>query len=90
MVQTISIVVKGKVQGVYFRQSAKEMAQQLGITGEVRNAYDGSVQIIATGHKDALQSFIDWCRKGPPRASVDEVHTTHQELQQFNGFSIVR
>ena len=58
MEQTISITVSGKVQGVFFRQSTKENALKLGITGEVRNTEDGKVFITATGSKDQLDKYI--------------------------------
>ena len=67
MLQTISITVSGKVQGVFYRQSTKEMATSLGITGQVKNLSDGSVYIIATGTKEQLDKLVDWCRQGPRR-----------------------
>ncbi len=90
MQETISIIVSGKVQGVFFRQSTKEKANQAGIRGEVRNTPDGKVAILATGDREKLDELIDWCRQGPPRARVTAVEVTNLPLQAFDDFSIIR
>lgn len=64
------IRVVGSVQGVFFRVSAKEQADSLGIAGFARNEDDGSVRIEAVGEEQALASFVAWCRKGPEFAKV--------------------
>ena len=87
---TVSITISGKVQGVWYRQSAKEQAQQLGITGQVRNEPDGSVYIIATGTKEKMDQFINWCKKGPPKARVTNINIKELLLQQFTHFTIER
>ena len=87
---TWSIRVKGKVQGVFFRQSTNEKANMLGLTGQVWNNADGSVSIQATGKTDALQALAEWCKQGPPRARVTTVDTEVIEDQSFEGFSILR
>ena len=90
MQQTISIVITGKVQGVFFRQSTREKAIKTGITGEVKNIADGSVTIIATGTREQLEELIQWCRQGPPKAVVKNVEVKELELQLFDHFSIHR
>lgn len=90
MLQTISITVSGRVQGVFFRQSTKDTANHLGISGQVRNLPDGNVHIIATGTKEQLEKFIAWCRQGPPKAMVTDVSIEELPLQEFNRFSIER
>ncbi len=90
MLQTISITVSGKVQGVYFRQSAKEKAIQLGLTGLVKNLRDGNVHILITGTPEQLESFKDWCKTGPPRAVVTGVEILELPLKLFDHFTIVR
>jgi acylphosphatase len=87
---TISITISGKVQGVYFRQSTKEKAKELGLTGQVKNLPDGSVHITATGTKEQLDKLEAWCRKGPSRAVVDNIIIKKLPLQQFEQFNIVR
>jgi acylphosphatase len=90
MLQTISITVTGKVQGVYYRQSAKEKALELDVTGIVRNLPDESVCIIATGSAEQLQALVEWCWQGPRRAQVKNVEVEKSALQSFDTFSIGR
>jgi acylphosphatase len=85
---TIHLLIKGRVQGVFFRVSAKEQADRLGVRGWVRNTSEGHVEIVASGDDNVLQQFIDWCRHGPPRAAVaDLINTPHPE-RGFRDFSI--
>lgn len=88
--RTIRLTIKGKVQGVYYRATAKDAATQLGITGWVRNLPDGNVEITATAEESVLKQFIQWCRQGPPRAMVNEVIVQEMEFEAFNGFRIIR
>lgn len=90
MEKTVSIIIKGRVQGVFFRQSTREKATTLGIKGEVKNMPDDTVQIIATGTPERIQQLIEWCRIGPPKARVEDVIIKELPLQSFERFSIVR
>jgi len=78
------------VQGVFFRQSTQEKANQLGIKGTVKNCDDDTVEIIATGSKEQLDKLVAWCREGPPKANVINVSTQELSLQQFYNFTIIR
>jgi acylphosphatase len=88
--ETISITITGKVQGVFYRQSAKEKALELGITGVVKNMPDGSVHIMASGTKDQLNQLVAWCKQGPPRAVVSAVHVEQTAPHAFFGFTVQR
>ena len=88
--KTIRLIIKGKVQGVFFRATAKEIADRLGIKGWVRNLPDDNVEIIATAAEEQLAQLIEWCKKGPPRAIVDEVIIEDTEAQAVKGFRIIR
>lgn len=90
MQRTISITITGKVQGVYFRQSAKEKALALGLSGQAKNLRDGNVHIIASGTQEQLAAFTDWCKKGPPRAVVAGVEISELPLKLFDHFMIDR
>jgi acylphosphatase len=90
MVQTLSILVSGKVQGVFYRQSAQEKAKELGLTGMVKNLSDGNVQIMATGSADQLNQLLAWCKQGPPRAVVTSVQVEKLAPQAYVGFTIQR
>jgi acylphosphatase len=84
----MSIIVSGKVQGVFYRQSTKEKATELNITGFVRNLPNGDVYIMATGTTEQLKVLVNWCWQGPRRAIVTEVSHQFQPLQQFDSFGI--
>ena len=71
--KTLHITVIGRVQGVWFRATAKEMADRLGLSGWARNTLDGSVEILAYGEEAALDQFVEWCRQGPPMAKIEKV-----------------
>ncbi len=90
MKQTISILVSGKVQGVFYRQSTREIAMAIGVNGQVRNLPDGRVAIIATGTKEELNKLVNWCRTGPPKAAVTSIETKELPLQEFDQFRIDR
>ncbi len=83
------IVVKGKVQGVYFRATACSIGIGLGLKGTVKNLPDGSVQIVAEGPRHALEEFISWCRTGPSGATVTELDITEGPLEDMKGFEIL-
>jgi acylphosphatase len=82
--------VNGRVQGVYFRQSTRQRAQQLGLCGWVRNCDDGSVEGVALGDDDALRQLRQWLQQGPPAAKVERVEWEAGELQQFADFEVLR
>ena len=88
--KTIRLTIKGKVQGVFFRATAKDIADDLGVKGWARNLPDRNVEITATATEDILQKFIDWCKQGPPKARVDEVIVEELNTAEFNGFRIIR
>ncbi len=70
------IHITGQVQGVNFRASAQRLARQLAVTGYARNQPDGSVLIVAEGSAEALDELANWCKIGPPRATVDQVEVS--------------
>lgn len=88
--KTIRVIIKGKVQGVFFRATAREMADNLGVKGWVKNAWGGDVEITATGMEDKLKQFIEWCKQGPPRAEVTDVIVEELPFENFSGFRVIR
>ncbi|HQK38448.1 MAG TPA: acylphosphatase [Bacteroidales bacterium] len=90
MKKHINITVTGRVQGVGFRYSAQEEAEELGIKGFVRNMPDGSVYIEAEGEEEDLLRFIDWCRQGPGYAHVKDLLIQEAPLGHFSDFEIRR
>jgi acylphosphatase len=89
-VKHLSIKISGIVQGVFFRASTKDAAERLGISGFVRNEPDGSVYIEAEGEEEKLTQFMEWCRHGPPRASVEKCEIIEGETQGYISFQVKR
>lgn len=84
-------MIKGRVQGVFFRASALEQATRLGVRGWVRNSADGSVEIVAEGFRKDIQELIEWCHHGPPGAHVRNVRIEWEGYQsEFRDFRIRR
>ncbi|HNS50950.1 MAG TPA: acylphosphatase [Anaerolineae bacterium] len=69
----LSAVVRGRVQGVGFRYHTRQRATELGLTGSVRNRWDGSVEVLAEGPRRQLEDLLAFLREGPPSAFVTEV-----------------
>ncbi len=80
------IHVKGRVQGVGFRYSAVREARSRGITGFVKNQYDGSVYIEAEGSQEQLLEFVEWCRRGP--GFVKSVTADTGEVENYSDFMV--
>lgn len=84
----VKVLVQGKVQGVFFRQSTRQTARELGLTGYVRNLADGSVEAVFVGERPALSLIIEFCRSGPPRARVDKVDVIWLSPEEIDGLDV--
>jgi acylphosphatase len=82
------VVVSGRVQGVFFRDSVRRMAASRGVAGWVRNNADGTVEAAFEGEPDAVEALIDFCRHGPRGAGVEQVEEREEEPQRETGFRI--
>lgn len=82
------LIISGRVQGVWFRASTREVAEQLGVSGWVRNIPGGRVEAVFEGDPEAVRQAIDWCHQGPPGARVDRVDVTWEEPVGEKGFTI--
>lgn len=80
--------VTGRVQGVWFRAWTREQAQELGVSGWVRNRSDGSVEAVVSGPSEAVEALITALREGPPAAEVEDVRVTETEAPTEPGFRI--
>jgi len=87
---TVHLLIKGKVQGVFYRATAKEIANELGVTGWIKNTREGNVEVTVSGNEQQVEKFMKWCKQGPDKATVDEVIVTQMEEAIFNGFMIIR
>ena len=89
MKSKVHVVISGQVQGVWFRASTRDKAQQLGLTGWVKNTAEGNVEAIFEGEEQQVQQMIDWCHHGPPQAQVYNVEVQKKPVSQsFEQFSI--
>ena len=87
--KTYYIIVSGDVQGVFFRASAKEKADELGIVGYAKNLPDGDVEIVAQGREEALEHLISWCNHGPESATVENVEAEEMKNDTlYDAFSV--
>ncbi len=89
VIQRVRVMIRGRVQGVFFRDSARRTAHDLGLAGFVRNLPGGVVEIVAEGPRDALDRLAEWARTGPPAARVERVETEYGESTgEFTIFQI--
>ena len=82
------VVVHGRVQGVFFRDSARSKAAELGVTGWISNRSDGAVEAVFEGAPDAVAAMVDWSRQGPRGADVDRVEESEERPQGLTGFKV--
>ncbi len=87
---TVQLLIKGEVQGVFYRATARQIANRIGITGWIKNTRDGNVEATVSGTEVQLQKFISWCKKGPEKAVVDEVVVIEKQEISFDEFVVVR
>lgn len=82
------VIVRGLVQGVFFRDSVRRRASTLGASGWVRNTADGAVEAVFEGEPDAVSQLVAFCREGPRGARVDAVEVTDESPEGLRGFAI--
>jgi acylphosphatase len=82
------VVVRGRVQGVFFRDSVRRRAESRGVTGWVSNRRDGAVEAVFEGERDAVASLVEYAREGPRAAEVEDVEVSDEEPQGLSGFEI--
>jgi len=85
-----TIIVSGKVQGVFYRATARDVARQLGLTGIVRNESSGDVYIEAQGEREALDKLVEWCKIGPRNARVTNLDVKEGKPKSYADFSIIK
>jgi len=87
----LHLLIKGKVQGVFFRQSMRDVAKHYGVHGWVRNLPDGrTVEAVLEGDEEAVNKVVEWARYGPPGARVESIDATREEYRgEFDDFKIL-
>ncbi|MDQ4005161.1 MAG: acylphosphatase [Actinomycetota bacterium] len=84
------VYVSGRVQGVFFRQRTVRMAREEGLGGWVRNLPDGRLEAVFEGDARRIDKMIEWCRRGPEMAVVDEVELAEEEPEGLESFEVRR
>ncbi len=87
--KTLRLVIHGRVQGVFFRDSMCREAQNLGVAGWVRNRGDGAVEAMVQGEPAAVDAIVRWARRGPDRAQVERVEIEPHE-GSYTNFEVIR
>ena len=82
------VVVHGRVQGVFFRDSVRRLAVEHGVAGWVRNTWDGTVEAVFEGAPDDVELLVDYCRDGPPGAKVERVDVDDEPPDGAIGFRV--
>jgi len=77
--RSVRVVARGRVQGVWFRESVRQLAEANGVYGSVRNRADGAVEARFEGETDAVERLVAYCRSGPPLADVEDVEVEDVE-----------
>jgi acylphosphatase len=88
--QTVHLIISGKVQGVFFRETSRKIAEKLNIKGWIKNIPEEKVEALITGDEKNVSDFIKWCKTGPERAQVKEVIVTKQPETFFDKFEVKR
>jgi acylphosphatase len=81
------VVVRGRVQGVFFRDTTRRMAAERGVAGWVRNRRDGAVEAVFEGEPEAVESMVRFAHEGPRGADVESVEVVEEEPEGLSGFS---
>ncbi|MGH2957618.1 MAG: acylphosphatase [Solirubrobacterales bacterium] len=82
------VVVRGRVQGVFFRDSTSRRAEAAGVCGWVRNTPEGEVEAVFEGEPEAVEAMVEFCRRGPSRAEVTDVEVFEEEPEGLAGFGV--
>ncbi len=82
------VVVHGHVQGVFFRDSTRRMAQRHGVAGWVANRWDGAVEAVFEGEADAVERLVAFSREGPRGAQVESIEVSEEEPEDLRGFLV--
>jgi acylphosphatase len=82
------VLVSGRVQGVSFRDATRSQAEQLGLSGWVRNTQDGQAEAVFEGVPETVQQMIEWCKSGPSSADVEDVSVENEQPENLSGFEV--
>lgn len=84
----VRVIVHGRVQGVFFRDTTRRQASARGVAGWVRNRPDGNVEVVFEGEADAVEALVSFCRRGPRGARVERIQVNGEEPVGLSGFEV--
>jgi acylphosphatase len=85
----VRLIIEGRVQGVFFRESTRKQAVRIGVFGWVRNRPEGTVEVVAEGQEEKVRKLVEWCHQGPPAARVTRVRETQELFEgEFSDFDV--
>jgi acylphosphatase len=84
------VFVSGDVQGVFFRAETRDRARRAGVAGWARNLPDGRFETVFEGPQDAVDALVEWCRRGPRGADVQEVEVSEEDPEGLDAFEVRR
>ncbi len=90
MMKRYHVFISGRVQGVFFRNTTRKKAQELGVNGWVKNLEDGRVEAVFEGSKEKIDAMIDFCEIGPRLANVEKVEVSEEEPENLDTFKVKR
>ncbi|MBI5599697.1 MAG: acylphosphatase [Deltaproteobacteria bacterium] len=84
------VIIEGLVQGVFFRAHTRDTAENYGLRGWVKNNHNGTVEAVFEGAEDSARKMVEWCKKGPPAARVEDVEVAWEDYKnEFKAFTIL-
>jgi len=87
----VHLYIHGRVQGVFYRDTMRRVAQSLGLTGWVKNLPDGRVEAVVEGEEEKVERLVSWCHRGPPAAHVSKVEVIRKSFTgEYSSFAIIR
>lgn len=84
----LQLIVSGKVQGVFFRDSTRRKANELDLVGYAKNMHDGNVEVVAQGDEENINELIEFIKNNPGHSKVEKIKINYKELENFNEFEI--
>ena len=86
--KSVHLIVSGRVQGVFFRDNTRRKATELGLNGYAENLEDGNVEVVAQGDEEKINELVEFIKKGPGIAKVENIQIKNKKLEKFDKFEI--
>ncbi len=86
--ESVNLIIRGVVQGVFFRANVERKARELGLKGYVKNLDNGNVEVRVEGNEGKIKELIEFCKNSPGSSKVEEIEVENKEIENFGDFSI--